>query len=101
MESSPEDRRRATRYPVEAQVNIHAKSGHTFTAAAVNISSSGMLLKIAQPFPLSLGEEVTVDIDLADSSDKALSVWGLAKVVRLDGQHSAIHLSAGSFELHK
>jgi c-di-GMP-binding flagellar brake protein YcgR len=101
MESSTEDRRRARRYPIEAQVNVHTKSGRKFTATAVNISSSGMLLQVAQPFPLSLGEEVTVEVNLPDSSDQALPVWGLAKVVRLDGLHSAVHLSAGSFELHK
>ena len=101
MESSPEDRRRARRYPIEAQVNVHTKSGRKFTATAVNISSSGMLLQVAQPFPLSLGEEVTVEVNLPDSSDQAWPVWGLAKVVRLDDLHSAVHLSAGGFELHK
>jgi len=99
MESSPNERRRAARYPIEARVNVRTNSGRTFTATAVNISSSGMLLQMAQPFPLSLGEEVTVDVDLADPSDHAWSVWGLAKVVRLDHLHSAVHLSAGSFKL--
>jgi len=101
MESSPEERRRATRYPVEARVKVRATSGRVFPATAVNISSSGMLLQMPQPFPLSLGEEVTVEVDLPGSSDKALSVWGLAKVVRLDDLHSAVQLSAGSFELYK
>jgi len=98
MECSPEDKRRAPRYPIEARVNIQTKSGRTFAATAVNISSSGMLLQLAQPFPLNLGEEVTVEVDLPGPSDQAWSAWGVATVVRLDGLHSAVHLSAGSFE---
>lgn len=101
MECSPEEKRRAPRYPIEALVNIRTESGHTLTATAVNICSSGMLLRLAQPFPLSLGEEVTVEVDLPDPFDKALSAWGVATVVRLDGLHSAVQLSAGSFELPK
>lgn len=98
MECSPADKRRAPRYPIEAPVNVQTKSGHRFTATAVNISSSGMLLQMTQPFPLNLGEEVTVEVHLPDAFDKALSAWGLATVVRLDGPHSAVQLSAGSFE---
>ncbi|HTS48009.1 MAG TPA: PilZ domain-containing protein [Bryobacteraceae bacterium] len=101
MKSGPEERRRATRFPIEARVNVRASSGRTFTATAVNISTSGMLLQVPQPFPLSLGEEVTVEVNLPGSSGQAVSVWGLAKVVRLDGLHSAVQLSAGSFELYK
>ncbi len=101
MESSPDDRRRATRYPIEARVNLRTTSGCTLTATAVNISSSGMLLQMREPFPLALGEEVTVEVDLPNSSDQTWSVWGLARVVRLDGVHSAVQLSAGSFELHQ
>ena len=49
--------------------------------------------------PLRLGDEVTVEVELPDDPDKALSVWGLAKVVRVDGPQSAIQLSAGNFVL--
>jgi hypothetical protein len=103
MESSPdktdsEERRRAVRYPIEAQVTIHTKSGQSSTAKAVNISSSGMLLQLPQPFSLNPGDEVTVEVDLPDEPDKALASWGLGTVVRLDGLGSAVHLSAGHFD---
>jgi len=103
MESSPdttnpEERRRAVRYPIEAQVIIQTKSGQSLTAKAVNISSSGMLLQLSQPFPMNLGDEVTVQVDLPNEPDKALASWGLGTVVRLDGLHSAVHLSAGHFD---
>lgn len=72
-------------------------NGETFPATAMDISSSGMLLHVGLPCPLDLGEEVNIEVDLPDSPDKALSVWGLAKVVRLDAAHSAVQLRAGSF----
>jgi len=96
--TNADDRRRAIRYPIEAQVTIHTKNGQAVTAKAINISSSGMLLQLSQPFPLSPGDEVTVEVDLPDEPDKALASWGLATVVRLDGLHSAVHLSAGHFD---
>jgi c-di-GMP-binding flagellar brake protein YcgR len=96
--TNPEERRRAVRYPIEAQVTIHTKSGQALTAKAVNISSSGMLLQLSQPFPLDPGDEVTVEVDLPNEPDQALASWGLGTVVRLDGLNSAVHLSAGHFD---
>jgi hypothetical protein len=93
----PEERRRAERYPIEAHVTVRKQSGETIPATAANISSSGMLLRLAQPFPLRLGDEVTVEVALPDHPDKPLSAWGLGTVVRLDGLSSAVHLCAGSF----
>jgi len=95
--NKPEERRRAIRYPIEAQVKIHTTCGQCLSATAVNISSSGMLLQMLQPFPFNLGDQVTVEVDLPDHADKALSAWGLATVVRLDGLRSAVQLSGGHF----
>jgi c-di-GMP-binding flagellar brake protein YcgR len=97
MESTPEDRRRAPRFPIEARVTVEKASGESFSAAAVNISSSGMLLRMEPPFPLELDDEVTVEIELPDDPEKAFSAWGLGKVVRMDRESSAIELSAGEF----
>jgi len=98
LQPNPEDRRRAVRYPIEARVSVRTKSGQCFSATAVNISSSGMLLQLSEPFPLNLGEEVTVEVDLRNEGDKALATWGLGTVVRMDGLRSAVHLSAGYFD---
>jgi len=94
-----EDRRRAPRYQIDAPVTIRRASGETVSATAVNISSSGMLLHVGEPFQFQIGEEVTVEVELPPDPEKPLSSWGLAKVVRLDGSRSAIQLSAGSFRV--
>jgi hypothetical protein len=97
MEYTPDERRRAERYPIKADVSVHTSGGETLTATAVDISSSGMLLKLVEPFPFQLGDEVSVDVDLPNDPEKAFSAWGLARVVRVDGTHSAVQLAAGSF----
>lgn len=82
---------------MKTRVSIRKASGETIFATAVNISSSGMLLHLEPASPLQLGEEVTVEVALAEEPEQPLSTWGLATVVRLDGLQSAIQLSAGSF----
>jgi PilZ domain len=98
MEHLQEEKRRALRYALPARVAVRRATGETIAASAVNISSSGMLLEVGQPFSFQLGEEVAVEVELPDHPDQPLSHWGLAKVVRLDGFRSAIQLSAGSFD---
>jgi len=92
--ATTEERRRASRYAIEAWATVQNAQGEIFSATVIDISSSGILLHVGEPAPLRLGDEVTVEVELPDDLDKALSVWGLAKVVRLDGLRSAIQLSA-------
>jgi hypothetical protein len=97
MENLPEERRRAPRYPIEARVIVSKTDGETVLANCLNVSSSGILIEVEQPSRFQIGEEVTVELDLPNDADKALSVWGVGRVVRVDAQQSAIQLDAGSF----
>jgi len=88
---------RAARYPIESHVSVRRASGESFIANSVNISSSGILLNLKQPFHFEIGEELTLELDLPAQSDKPLSIWGYGKVVRVDEEHFAVQLAAGSF----
>ncbi len=96
MQDLPDERRRAPRYGMEARVTIHKASGEIVSATSVNISSSGVLLKVS-PDGFKIGEEVTIELDLPNEPEKALAVWGVGRVVRVDSEGSAIQLDAGSF----
>jgi len=92
------ERRRETRYPAQAKVIVHRESGDSIEATAANLSSGGMLLHVEPPAELSLGEAVTVDVELPDEPDKPFTAWGLAKIVRSDGCYFGLLLCAGTFE---
>jgi c-di-GMP-binding flagellar brake protein YcgR len=97
LESRDLDRRNAPRYTIPAGVILHRESGAPIPATAVNISSSGMLVRLEQPVRLKLGESVTVEVELSGHDRKALSNWGIGSVVRVDGDGAAIQLRAGHF----
>ena len=97
VESNDSERRLAPRYTIPARVLMHREGGPQIPATAVNISSSGMLVRPDQPIPFDLGEAVTVDVELSCGCDKALSTWGIGVVARLDGECTAIQLHAGNF----
>jgi hypothetical protein len=100
MEPIDVERRKSPRYPIEARVVIHQGTGEPVSGAAVDISSSGMLVHLDRPIPFHLGEEVTVEVELPPHSGKPFSPWGIGRVVRLDGERSAIQLCAGTFSHH-
>lgn len=91
------ERRKAPRCPIRANVVIHKPSGQSIPAAAVDISTSGMLVRFDRPVPFCLGEVVTVDVELPADSGQPFSNWGIGRVVRLDGERTAIQLRAGNF----
>lgn len=97
MEYEDKERRKSPRYPIEARVILYRQQGEPISANAVDMSSSGMLVRVDRSMPFSVGDEVTVEVDLPPGFDEPLSRWGIGTVVRLDGEHSAIHLRAGSF----
>ena len=76
---------------------VHKHSGETISATAANISGGGMFLHVEQPSGLSIGDPVTVDVELPDDPDRPFAAWGIAKVVRFTGSHFGIQLSAGTF----
>ena len=97
MEHESTERRIEARYPIEAKVIVHKNNGETIPATAANISGGGMWLHVEQPSGLSLGEAVTVEVELPDDPDKPFASWGLAKVIRFSGSHFGIQLSAATF----
>ena len=98
MEHEPTERRMDLRYPTEAHVVIHKNNGETISATAANISGGGMLLHVEEISSLSIGEAVTVDVELPDEPDEPFASWGIAKVVRFDGSHFGVQLRAGTFD---
>jgi hypothetical protein len=98
MNQETQNRRKETRYPIQAGAIIHTGGGKAIRAIATNISSFGMLLRIDQPSTLAMDEQVTVEIELPDDPDKPFSSWGVARVAHIDGAYFGIQLSAGTFE---
>jgi c-di-GMP-binding flagellar brake protein YcgR len=91
------EKRQAERYRMDTTVIIRRGDGEPIPAVVADISSSGMLVRMRGSCPFQVGEDLTVEVDLADYPDMPLSHWGLAKVVRLDGDRCAMQLTAGSF----
>jgi hypothetical protein len=91
------ERRRAERYEIDTRVIVRREHGEPVSAVVANISSSGILVHLDGPCPFQVGENLTVEVELSGHSDKPLSHWGIAKVVRLDDDCCAMHLTAGSF----
>lgn len=98
MDREPGDRRKAQRYPIQADAIVHTSNGRTIPARATNISSYGMLLHIEQSSALAVDEQVTVEIELPNDPEKTFSSWGVARVVRIDGSNLGVQLYAGTFD---
>jgi hypothetical protein len=98
VEYQETERRKETRYPVEARVTVHKRGGGTVSAIAANISSAGMLLHVEQPLDFCEGEAVTVEVELPDNPGAPFSAWGLATVARIDRSMFAVRLQAGTFD---
>jgi c-di-GMP-binding flagellar brake protein YcgR len=97
MDDKGFERRKETRYPVEANVTVRKKGGETIQAKAVDISSSGMRLRLGGGCPLGLDEEVTVEVQLPDGADRPFSSWGLGRVAHIDSNGAGIQLYGGQF----
>ena len=93
------ERRRETRYPLEAKVIVRRQNGEVLAVRAHNISASGMRLHLGdQPGALARGEEVTVEVELQGHADKAFSAWGLGRVAYVDAAGAGIQLYGGHFD---
>lgn len=92
------DRRKETRYPLEAHVIVQTKNGAAIHATAVDISSSGMRLRFGEPCALARGEEITVEVELPDYPDKSFSAWGVGRIAYVDGNGAGVQLLGGKFD---
>lgn len=71
--------------------------GETYSAVALNASSSGILLQLTGTQPFQVGDEVMCEVSLPDSPEQPLASWGVGRVVRVDDSQTAIELEAGTF----
>lgn len=92
------DRRKETRYPLEAKVTVRNKNGDAIHATALDISSSGMRLRFGQPCALARGEEITVEVELPEYPDKSFSAWGVGRIAYIDERGAGIQLLGGQFD---
>lgn len=77
---------------------VRKAGGETIHAMAVDISSSGMRLKLEEHIPLTVGDEVTVDVELPDHPGKPFSAWGLGNVTYVSSIAVGIQLFGGEFD---
>jgi c-di-GMP-binding flagellar brake protein YcgR len=98
MKHNSSERRKEPRYPVEANVIVQKKNGERIRATAVDISSSGIRLRLGQPCPLDQDEEVTLEVELPEHPDKPFSSWGLGRVVYRNDGGIGIQLYGGHFD---
>ncbi len=92
------ERRKETRYPVQAKAIVQKKNGETIVATAVDISSSGMRLRFDRRCPLQVDEEVTVDVELRERPNQPFSAWGLGRVAYINERGVGIQLLGGQFD---
>jgi YD repeat-containing protein len=92
------DRRKEIRYPLEAKVIVRTKNGEATHAMARDISSSGMKLHFAEPSRLAQGEEITVEVELAEYPDRPFSSWGVGRIAYVDSSGAGVQLLGGQFD---
>jgi len=97
METNRIEKRRAPRFPIPVPAIVRDASGQTARATVVNISSSGILVKVEEPLAFAPADEVMIEVDLPDDPEKPLPAWGIAKVVRVEGSRIAVELTSAGF----
>ncbi len=85
------DQRKERRHPVRAVAIVEQKTGKRISGSTVDLSGSGVLLDLAQPADLAVGEEVGCSVQLYPG--KAAQAWGVGKVVRVDRLRIAIEFT--------
>lgn len=90
------ERRREPRYATEAEAAVEFLDMNVaFSATTVKLSESGTLLRFTGPIPLAVGDDVICEFKVRHGPDQPLPYGGVDRVVRVDGSHAVIELSAG------
>lgn len=92
------ERRKEERFPIEAKVAVRKRDGETIHATAVDISSSGMRVRLAERGPFAVDEEVTVEVQLQEDPDRPFSSWGAGRIAYLHEGEVGIQLFGGKFD---
>ncbi len=91
------ERRQAERYRIDAKVIVRHGRGERIPGVVVDISSSGLAVRLGRPYPFKVGDMLTVEVEFSGHGEKPIPHWGVARVVRLDGDRIAMSLAAASF----
>jgi len=92
------DRRREPRFSIGAQAVLRKQSeSQGYCAVTLNISTGGLLLRLAESTPFKVGDHVECEIALRDDTDQAFASWGFGTVLRVDEVSAAIELKSGIF----
>ena len=83
---------------MEAEASISSKDGgEPVPATTINVSGSGVYLRSERPTGLTVGDEVSCDLNVGKGSEDTLPSWGLGRVVRVDDKGTAVELTAAIF----
>ncbi len=88
MDSQGPENRREERFPLEATAFIERETGERVPASTVNVSGSGVLVRLEAESQVRLGEFVTCGVNLYEK--KPPQSWGTGRVVRIDRRLVAI-----------
>jgi PilZ domain len=83
--------RKEVRYTLQLHAILQRNTGESILGSTVNASGSGVLLEIALPPDLRLGERVCCSMELY--AGKAPQEWGVGRIVRIEGSRVAIEFS--------
>ena len=98
MPRESSERRHEPRFSIGAQAVLRRPEGsQSYPAVTLNISSGGVLLRLTEANPFSLGDQVFCEIALPESPDEPFAAWGTGQVVRISHADAAIELKAGIF----
>ena len=100
-DSSDRDRRTNDRFPLENALRyrfLEAKNpAPAGTGQTLNMSSTGMLLKVELPLPVGQKIEVSVDWPAQLNATCGLKLVALGKVIRSSAEHAAVSIDKYDF----
>jgi hypothetical protein len=93
------ERRRERRYDAGAHATLSTAAGITHEGTLVNISGSGVLLRIDEPADIVVGDHVTCEIGPVHIDEEAFPDWGAGRVAWLKGDFVGVELTLATFQL--
>ena len=95
---SQPDRRREERFLIGAAAVLRLAGGaEAYPAITLNISAGGLLLKLTEPVPFQVDDQIECEIALPEDPKRAFASWGAGRVVRVDRLNAAVELRSGVF----
>jgi hypothetical protein len=90
--------RKEIRFQIKAVAAVKvAKSGQVFRTKTSDISGCGVLVHFEEPVQLMVGDEVSCECNLPETSDDSLPFWTVGTVVRVGDRSAAFEFRAGVF----